>query len=122
VGNINVVKKNIGYWSAVNLIRIDQLHVAENVDKLIDIAGAMAKAVNDFDREAELLKAGRTKTEIADAYKKDAKFREVANALLSGFVARHNEIKMDLWRIKGAATRLNPAPGAATDKLRGKGP
>lgn len=88
------------------------LHVPENVDKLIDIAGEMATATNDFDRQVEKLKAGRTKTEVDEAYRKDATFRDAANLLASNFADRHNKIKMELWRIKGTAARLNPAPTA----------
>jgi hypothetical protein len=96
---------------------VTNLHVPENVDKLIDIAGDLATATNEFDEEIEKLKAGRTKTQIDQAYRTDAGFREASNSLVSSLAQRHNKLKMELWRIKGTAARLNPAPaGTATGK------
>ena len=102
---------------------IANFHVPENVDKLIDIAGDMATATTAFEEKAELLKAGRTKTDVDEAYKTNARFREATNSLMSNFSERHNKIKMDLWRIKGTAARLNPAPlGPAPGKQPNKTP
>ena len=86
------------------------LHVAENVDKLIDLTEQLGGAINDLDEKAELLKDGRTPAQVAEAYRTDAEFRRSANQVTTEYANRSNHIKAELWRIKGTAARLNPPP------------
>lgn len=86
---------------------LGNFHVPENVDKSIEITGKMVKFTNDFIGKIEKLKAGKTQEEVNEAYKTNAEFRENFNALAAEFSENENNIKMEMWRIKGSAARLN---------------
>jgi hypothetical protein len=71
----------------------------------------MAENITEFGQQAEVLKAGRDKTAVEQAYKTDPAFREKTLKIMSDFGNKQNKLKMDMWRIKGTAARLNmPAP------------
>lgn len=60
------------------------LHVAENLDKLIDLTAQLGVVVNDLDQKAELMNEG----------------------------PEPHRIETEMWRIKSTAARLNPGPAA----------
>jgi hypothetical protein len=82
-------------------------HVPENVDKLVDIVGDMAKIANEFDSQAQKLKEGRSKEEIENAYRNDPEFRNKVIDLTNRFANDYNKIKLDMLRLKGSAAKLN---------------
>jgi hypothetical protein len=88
-------------------------HVPDNVDKLVDVIGNMTEVVNEFDYNAEKLKAGRDPKEVEQAFRSDAKFRDGVNDLTMKYVTAYNKIKIDMLKLSGTASKLStvqPAP------------
>lgn len=92
-------------------------HVPDNVDKLIDTVERMTIVTNEFDNNAEKLKAGRSDEEVKEAYKKDRKFREAAGDLTTKFCYDYNKDKISMLRLLGTVGHLN-TPRPQTDIIK----
>lgn len=88
-------------------------HVPENIDKLVDITGRMTHIVNEFNYDADELKAGRSPEEIDDAYRKDPVYRKKVNNLTTRFCNDYNKIKIDMLKLSGSAAKLNSISDAS---------
>lgn len=86
-------------------------HVPDNIDKLVDIVGSMSNIANEFDYQAEKLKAGKSQKEIEEAYRTNPKFRDDVNNLTKKFSDDYNKIKLDMLKLSGSAAKLNSISG-----------
>jgi hypothetical protein len=99
-------------------------HVPDNIDKLIDVGERMTALANDFDYRAVKLKAGRSKQEIEEAFKRDPRFREAENDLTYKYTNEYNKIKSEMLRLGGSAARLtapaSPPPAPKEEQAKPK--
>jgi hypothetical protein len=81
-------------------------HIPENIDKLIDVMGEMTTIANEFDYEANKLRAGKTKKEINEVYRTDLQFRTQVNELTSKFANDFMKAKMEMLKLYGTAASI----------------
>jgi len=89
-------------------------HVPDNIDKLIDVVGRMVIITNEFDYQANKLKAGRSQNEIEEAFKRDSNFRDKAMDLTRKFSTEYNQAKLEMLKLSGSAARLTAISAPST--------